>query len=288
MNSIVNYKNRGNFGRSNYRGNTSGKIILDLHKVYQFDSMSDYMSGSFTTEDVANYLNISSNCYDLNSGFDLIDNDIKERNEFIFWHPPYWDIVKFSGNVYGNEILKNDLSHIKDYYEFVKKLNFCLTKQFNTLEKGGRIAILMADVKKNKKLYSMLLDINKLGTTEQIIIKQQNNCMSDNKIYSNNNFIRIAHEYILILRKDNPLIIPFRITKTDFFDIRDSLKITWKDLVANVLENLNKKAYLNEIYNKIEGHKKCNSNKNWKEKIRQTLQENKIFYKIDRGLWGLK
>ncbi|HDF4163993.1 TPA: DNA modification methylase [Clostridioides difficile] len=287
MNSIVNYKDRGHFGKSNYRGNTSGKIILDLHKVYKFDEVSDYMSGSFTTKDVAKYLNISSNCYDLNSGFDLIDNDIKERNEFIFWHPPYWDIIKYSGNVYGNEILKNDLSHIKDYYEFIKKLNFCLTKQFNTLEKGGRIAILMADVKKNKKLYSMLLDINKIGTTEQIIIKQQNNCMSDNKIYSNNNFIRISHEYILVLRKDNPLIIPFSIVKSDYFDIRNSLKITWKDLVANVLESLDKKAYLNEIYAKIEGHKKCNSNKNWKEKIRQTLQENKIFYRIDRGLWGL-
>ncbi|HBG2405010.1 TPA: DNA modification methylase [Clostridioides difficile] len=287
MNSIVNYKDRGHFGKSNYRGNTSGKIILDLHKVYKFDEVSDYMSGSFTTKDVANYLNISSNCYDLNTGFDLIDDDIKERNEFIFWHPPYWDIIKYSGNVYGNEILKNDLSHIKDYYEFIKKLNFCLTKQFNTLEKGGRIAILMADAKKNKKLYSMLLDINKIGTTEQIIIKQQNNCMSDNKIYSNNNFIRISHEYILVLRKDNPLIIPFSIVKSDYFDIRNSLKITWKDLVANVLESLDKKAYLNEIYAKIEGHKKCNSNKNWKEKIRQTLQKNKIFHRIDRGLWSL-
>ncbi|EGT3815253.1 TPA: DNA modification methylase, partial [Clostridioides difficile] len=141
--------------------------------------------------------------------------------------------------------------------------------------------------KKNKKLYSMLLDINKLGTTEQIIIKQQNNCMSDNKIYSNNNFIKISHEYILILRKDNPLIIPFSIVKSDYFDIRNSLKITWKDLVANVMESLDKKAYLSDIYTKIEGHKKCDSNKNWKEKIRQTLQENKIFYKIDRGLWGL-
>ncbi|CCL32167.1 TPA: DNA modification methylase [Clostridioides difficile] len=287
MDSIVNYKDRGSFGKNDYRGNTSGKIILDLNKIYKFSKISDYMAGSFTTKDVADYLNISSNCYDLNNGFDLVEDEIKERNEFIFWHPPYWDIIKYSGNVYGTQILKNDLSHIKDYYEFMRKLNFCLTKQFNTLDNGGRIAILMADVKKNKKLYSMLLDINKIGTTEQIIIKQQNNCTSDNKIYSNNNFIKISHEYVLLLRKDNPLIVPFSITKTDVFDIRDSLKITWKDLVANVLESLNKKAYLSEIYSKIQGHKKCNSNKNWKEKIRQTLQENKIFYRIDKGVWGL-
>lgn len=91
MNTIVRYDERGNWGNNKYRGNASGKLLIDLHKVYKFDEVSDYMSGSFTTQDVAIDLNIKSNCYDLNSGFDLINNDIKERNEFIFWHPPYWD-----------------------------------------------------------------------------------------------------------------------------------------------------------------------------------------------------
>lgn len=49
------------------------------------------MAGSFTTKDVALDLNIQSNCYDLNSGFDLMTADIQERNDFIYWHPPYWD-----------------------------------------------------------------------------------------------------------------------------------------------------------------------------------------------------
>ena len=46
---------------------------LFIYKSYKFDEVSDYMSGSFTTQDVAIDLNIKSNCYDLNCGFDLID-----------------------------------------------------------------------------------------------------------------------------------------------------------------------------------------------------------------------
>lgn len=91
MESIVSYPERGEWGNNKYRGNATGKLLLDLHKVYKFEEISDYMAGSFTTKDVALDLNIQSNCYDLNSGFDLMTADIQERNDFIYWHPPYWD-----------------------------------------------------------------------------------------------------------------------------------------------------------------------------------------------------
>ena len=54
----------------------------------------DYMCGSNTTADAARTMGIVSHTYDLHSGFDLLHTDIKERPEFIFWHPPYWDIIK--------------------------------------------------------------------------------------------------------------------------------------------------------------------------------------------------
>nr|WP_033047145.1 DNA methyltransferase [Clostridium botulinum] len=288
MRSIVSYKERGNFGNNKYRGNATGKLLIDLHKVYKFSEISDYMSGSFTTRDVGKELNIKTHCYDLNNGFDLIEDDIKERNKFIYWHPPYWDIIKYSGFMYGNKPLKNDLSHIKDYKEFIRALNYCLSKQYASLKLGGRMAILMADVKKNKKLYSMLLDMNKLGTIEQIVIKEQLNCFSNNKQYSNENFIRIAHEYCLILRKDEPYLLSYMITKRGYMDLRNSLKITWKDLIASVLENLGGKATLENIYMQIQNHKKTQINKHWKEKVRQTLQIYKnVFINLNRGVWSL-
>lgn len=288
MNSIVSYENRGKWGNNQYRGNASGKLLIDLHEVYKFNQVADYMSGSFTTKDVGKDLNIVTNCYDLNIGFDLISNDIKERNEFIYWHPPYWDIIKYSGNMYGDKPLKNDLSHISDYEEFIKAINYCLAKQYTSLENGGRMAILMADVKKNKKLYSMLLDMNKLGTVEQIVIKKQHNCWSNTKKYINENFIRIAHEYCLILRKDNPLIMDYMVSKRGRMDLRDSINITWKDLIASSMEQLGGKTSLKELYNFIDGFKKTDNNKDWKAKIRQTLQiHTNLFSNVEKGVWKL-
>lgn len=288
MKSIVSYPERGNYGSNKYRGNATGKLLIDLHKVYKFQEISDYMSGSFTTKDVGKDLNINTNCYDLNIGFDLIEDDIKERNSFIYWHPPYWDIIKYSGVMYGDKALENDLSHIKDYREFIKAINYCLAKQYSSLKVGGRIVVLMADVKKNHKLYSMLLDMNKLGTLEQIIVKEQHNCVSDSKKYSNENFIRIAHEYALVLRKDEPLILDYMIPKFGKMDLRDSLNITWKDLVASMLENLGGNASLKTLYNCLEGYKKTNNNPNWKAKVRQVLQiYPNLFSNVDKGKWRL-
>lgn len=292
MNSIVSYKERGNFGQASYRGNATGKLIMDLQKVYKFKEISDYMAGSFTTADVGKELDIITNCYDLNGfrgeSYDLMNDEIKERNEFIYWHPPYWDIIKYSGYQYGDKPLENDLSHMKDYDNFIRAINYCLAKQFTSLENGGRMAILMADIKKKGKLYSMLLDMNKLGTLEQIVIKEQINCMSESKIYANNNFIRIAHEYCMILRKDFPLMLDFSITKKGKMDLRDCMNITWKDLIADVLEELGGKSNLDTIYKKLDGFKKAENNSHWKEKIRQTLQINpKIFKNVDRGIWCL-
>lgn len=288
MKSIVSYPERGNYGSNKYRGNATGKLLIDLHKVYKFQEISDYMSGSFTTRDVAKDLGIKSNCYDLNSGFDLVEDEIKERNNIIYWHPPYWDIIKYSGVMYGDKALKNDLSHIAGYREFIKAINYCLGKQFASLKLGGRIAILMADVKKDFKLYSMLLDMNKIGTVEQIIIKEQHNCVSNNRKYKNENFIRIAHEYCLILRKDEPLILDYMIPKFGKMDLRNSLNITWKDLVSSMLESLGGNASLTTLYNCLEGYKKSKNNQNWKAKIRQTLQIHpNLFINVDKGKWKL-
>lgn len=289
MNSIVSYPERGEWGNNKYRGNATGKLLIDLHKVYKFTHVSDYMAGSFTTKEVGNDIGIETSCYDLNSGFDLVTDEIPERNEFIYWHPPYWDIIKYSGFMYGDKPLKNDLSNIKEYSTFIRYINYCLAKQYATLDTGGRMAILMADIKKKKKLYSMLLDMNKLGTIEQIVIKKQHNCYSDNKNYSNNNFIRINHEYCLILRKDFPLLIDYKITKSSAMDLRDSLNVTWKDLLISIFEQYGNILSLSELYKYIDGYKKTDNNSNWKAKIRQTLQYYPdCFSNVEKGIWSIK
>lgn len=296
MKSIVSYPDRGQGGSNRYRGNCSPKLIEDLIDQFHIQNICDYMAGSFTTADAAKNKGITSCCYDLNHGFDLMTMDLPERSEFTFFHPPYWDIVTYSDNMYkADSVIKqygfdpriNDLSRAKTWEDFVKMQNFCVMKLFSGLETGGRLAILMGDIKKKGKLYSQICDIVKPGTMENIVIKAQHNCFSDKTEYSNRNFIPIVHEYLLILRKDVPLMINYTITKNGQTDIRDMRGASWRDVVREVLESIGGKAPLSEIYAAVEPFKKAKNNPHWKEKVRQTLQVYRDFKSTERGVWGL-
>ena len=297
LTSIVSYPERGEGGNNRYRGNCSPKLIEDLIGFFKPTEICDYMCGSGTTKAAADKCGIQSKLYDLHSGFDIMNSDIKERPEFIFWHPPYWDIIKYSDvmykasdvqNRYGYDPRKLDLSRIPNWEQFVEAMNYAMMKQFASLEKGGRMAVLMGDIKKRGKLYSMLAEIIKPGTLENIIIKAQHNCFSDNTQYSGS-FIPILHEYVMIVRKDTPLLVPVIVAKEIKADIRDMAGATWRDVVAAVLEECTEAVTLNYIYEQIEPHKKAQNNKHWREKIRQTLQINpNHFHHTDRGMWVLR
>ena len=297
LTSIVSYPERGEGGNNRYRGNCSPKLIEDLIGFFKPTEICDYMCGSGTTKAAADKCGIQSKLYDLHSGFDIMNSDIKERPEFIFWHPPYWDIIKYSDvmykasdvqNRYGYDPRKLDLSRIPNWEQFVEAMNYAMMKQFASLEKGGRMAVLMGDIKKRGKLYSMLAEIIKPGTLENIIIKAQHNCFSDNTQYSGS-FIPILHEYVMIVRKDTPLLVPVIVSKEIKADIRDMAGVTWRDVVAAVLEECTEAVTLTYIYEQIEPHKKAQNNKHWREKIRQTLQINpNHFHNTDRGMWVLR
>lgn len=296
MKSIVSYPDRGEGGRNSYRGNCAPKLIFDLHDQFQFQEISDYMCGSGTTEDAARQIGIPSHCYDLNRGFDLISMDIKERNSFIFWHPPYADMIQYAGSQYsaeeviakyGIDPMKSDLSQIKDWDEFVRAMNYCMMKQYASLEKGGRIAVLMGDMKRRGKLYSMLVDIAKPGTLENIIIKAQHNCWSDRQNYKGK-FIPIVHEYLMICRKDGELYIPVITTSHRSTDIRDIHSATWKDVVLETMRSIGSCCSLDDIYASLANHKRAKTNSNWQAKVRQTLQRYpNLFQHVQRGVWSL-
>lgn len=296
LTSIVSYPERGVGGNNQYRGNCSPKLIEDLVGFFKPTEICDYMCGSGTTKAAAEKMGIRSHLYDLHSGFDIMNCEIKERPEFIFWHPPYWDIIKYSDVMYkakdveeryGYDPRKFDLSRIQNWDQFVESMNYAMMKQFTALEKGGRMAVLMGDIKKKGKLYSMISEIIKPGTLENIIIKTQHNCFSDNVQYSGK-FIPILHEYVLIVRKDNPLIIPIIQVKKKDVDIRDMEGASWRDIVAAVLEQHDDAVSLESLYQEIEPYKKTKTNQWWKEKIRQTLQINpKYFLRTGRGMWKL-
>ena len=188
LTSIVSYPERGTGGNNRYRGNCSPKLIEDLIGFFRPAEICDYMCGSGTTQDAAHTMGIISHCYDLHSGFDLINCEIPERPEFVFWHPPYWDLITYSDvmykasevqSKYGYDPRQFDLSRIPKWEDFVRVMNYAMMKQFCALERGGRMAVLVGDIKKKGQLYSMIFELIKLGTLENVIIKAQHNCFSN-------------------------------------------------------------------------------------------------------------
>lgn len=296
LTSVVSYPERGQGGNNRYRGNCSPKLIEDLITHFRPHEVCDYMCGSNTTADAAHAMGIVSHTYDLHSGFDLLHTDIQERPEFIFWHPPYWDIIQYSDVMYrasdvqeryGYDPRLFDLSRIPTWEGFVQAMNYCMMKQFCALEQGGRMAVLVGDIKKKGRLFSMLFELTKPGVLENVIIKTQHNCMSDQRVYSGR-FIPIVHEYVLLLRKDAPLVVPMLMTYRITGDVRDMPGATWRDIIAGVLEECHGRASLEEIYQRVEGHKRAQSQQWWKEKVRQTLQINpQTFEHTGRGMWRL-
>lgn len=311
--SIVSYSENGRdkkYGSSSYRGNTDGGIVKDfldfceIKYKHPVESCSDYMSGSFTTRDVCLERGIKGTWTDLSCGFNMLLDScpIPDRPQTILWHPPYssmiqipyagsqWDDKEFIAK-YGYDPKPYDLGRM-DWDEFVKAMNYCMMKQFAALETGGRIGILMGDIRRKGVYKSMLLDIAKPGEVESIVIKKQNNTWSGSRTYGNGtlSFIPIEQEYFLILRKDSPYILDFSYVKKAVLDIRDSLSATWKDVVLSVLEKLKGNATLEMIYKEIEGFKKASQNTNWKAKVRQILQQLRdigLAKHISDGVWAV-
>lgn len=159
-----------------------------------------YLVGGGTGKDVAKSLNITNSLHlDLLTGWDALADEIPSGSDFVFSHPPYWDIIKYQYQ--RNSYHTNDLSNKMTYEEFIKKLNKVNAKIYCSLVKGGRHAILIGDVRKNGKYYSIIKDMDWYGELESHIIKAQHNCVSDNKTY-NGSFIPIKHEHLLVFRKD--------------------------------------------------------------------------------------
>lgn len=295
MLSIVSYPERGNYGNNRYRGNCSGKLIEDIIDQYRLEGLSDFMVGSGTTEDVIRSRGLRGDFADLNRGFDMLSMDIPERAENIFWHPPYHDMIQYSDSMYSSRqvesmfglsaetIAAHDLSRCRSWEEFIEAMNYCMMKQFSALEKGGRMFTLMGDMKRRGVLYSMLADCAKIGTLEQIIIKQQHNCVSDGRQYSGR-FVPIVHEYLMVTRKDSDLIIPVATTIRQQVDLRDCPSASWRDILLSVL-NEHGECSLEQLYGLMNGRAKTRTNQHWQEKIRQTLQNNKYFMRKSRGVY---
>lgn len=203
--SLVSYPQRCNaWGDGRYRGNCDGRLFLQLVQHYRPRCVADPMLGSGTTRDVIAGLNRHKTAdirywgSDLRLGFNLLTDDLPGTFDLVWIHPPYWDIIRYSNDL-------SDLSTIDNYVEFRAALRVCLQRCFASLNPGGRLAILVGDIRRNGSYTPLVRDVlnleGELGQLRSIIIKAQHNCRSDGTEYTRLEDPRILHEYCIVFKR---------------------------------------------------------------------------------------
>ncbi len=307
LTSFMAFPERGEGGKSTWRGNCSPKVIesvaryvMDSKKYYGKDisdfTLLDPMSGSGTSEQVAKRLGIRSVLYDLNpkpacgrGNWNALRDEVDESGDLIFFHPPYHNVIAYSGNMWGSPH-PDDLSRCATYGEFVEKLNYVIKKLYMALRKDGRLAVLVGDIRTKGQFHSMQNDMMKIGKYESFLVKAQFNCASDTKRYAKP-FIPVVTEYLLLFQKEAVFLVPFSKTLSSVFDIRkkDDPSLTWHHLIRMTMESIGGKARLTDLYSLLEEHPKAKKNEHFRERIRATIYEHKDQYlSCERGEYHLR
>lgn len=296
LTSFLAFPERGEGGSSTWRGNCSPEVVsavlkyvLDTKRYYGKDisqfTLLDPMSGSGTSKAVADRYGITSVLYDLNpapsagvGSWNALKNDVEDSADLIFFHPPYHDIIQYSGNMWGKPH-PDDLSRCENYNDFLEKLNLCIRKFYMALRKDGRLAVLVGDIRSKGKFYSIQHDMMRMGEFESFLVKGQFNCVSDGRRYEKP-FIPIVTEYMLLLHKKDVFMVPFHYSQNSCFSVAetDLTALTWHHLIRMTFEAAGGRMSLVELYAKLQNHPKAKKNEHFKERIRATIYEHKDQY----------
>jgi len=291
QNSVVSFPNRGPWGRSDFRGNTSGHVVygfLERWHRNREELFVDPAEGSGTSRDVAASMSIRYAGFDLQQGFNLLKDDLLnvlgEEAATCFFHPPYHTMITYSSH-------PDDLSQCKDVDEFLEKTLLATMNIYRALKRGGYYAILMGNMRKSGEFYPLasMLELNCPGTLKEEIIKVQNNVtsMRGGKWSGANGFVPIMHEKLLVWQKSG-YMMALDVAIVSGINRVNMSNVTWRNLVAHTLRSRGKIATLQELYEAIEGTDKAKANPHWQEKVRQTVGQNPEFQRIAVGQYELK
>lgn len=289
-NSVCSYPARGSYGDNKYRGNCTGYIIKDFFETYMKDQnglAADPSVGSGTSEDVAKELGIRFKGTDLNRGFNLLCDDFKtflgEESHIVWWHPPYWNMITYSGDQWG-DAHPWDMSRLP-LNEFVEALHLAMMNIHDSLEKGGHYGVLMGNLRRNGQYFNLSSLVERVspGTLVDEIIKIQHNCVSDKRQYAGS-IVRIAHEKLLVFRKGNDASIHFLAVAERRSE--NMVASTWKTVIRRILQR-GQVMHLSEIYESVEKYANTRSNIHWKAKVRQVLQDAKYFARVEPGVFRI-
>ena len=144
-----------------------------------------------------------SRSYNINSALKKIN---KKSVQFIIYHPPYWDIIKFSKD-------KNDLSNTKNLDDFLKSFSEIIDNTTKYLDKNRYLAVVIGDKYSKGELvplgfHCMNLFLEKGFLLKSIIVKNFGETKGKNGTQGiwryralNADFYVFKHEYIFVFKK---------------------------------------------------------------------------------------
>jgi hypothetical protein len=118
-------------------------------------------------------------------------------------HPPYHNIVVYSGNVWGRGPHPDDLSRCASEDEFLDKLTIALKNQRHSMRAGGYHGAIIGDVRKGGAYSSYQVNLIVRMPRQElltVLIKEQHNVASNGKDYPLR-LPRIMHEYVIIWQR---------------------------------------------------------------------------------------
>ncbi len=160
------------------------------------------MVGGGTSVEVAREMGIEAHGLDLHSGFNILKKRIIEAvgrpSDLVLSHPPYHNIVVYSGEVWGREG-HPDLSRCATEDEFLDELAIALKNQRHATRPGGYYEAIIGDMRRGGVYSRYQADlITRMPKTElqAVLIKQQHNVASNGRDYPLR-LPRIMHEYVV-------------------------------------------------------------------------------------------
>lgn len=298
--SVISHPERGEGGKSSYRGNAGANFMQDVilfgvenTRMQAKDFLfCDANEGGGTSRDVAKRIGCQYVGLDLMNGNDFTKDSIltalPRPAEMVFTHPPYAEMIAYSGSQWGNKMLDNDLSNPNLSKEaFLEKSQVMLLNQRDAAREGGLYATLIGDMRKQGKFWSFQADYQMMMPKSELIsvaIKMQHNCVSNGKSYGGS-FVPIMHEYLLIWKKAQKSL--FAIGLETAKDIQGKVAATWRSVIRMALMKLGGQATLSRIYDevsKVAGDLMA-KNAHWEAKVRQQLQLH--FTNVQRGIWAV-
>ena len=292
--SMMSFPERGHWGKSSWRGNCSGHVYKELFERLRPAVFIDPMVGSGTSVEVAKEMGIEAYGLDLHQGFNALRDSIVQAvgkpGDLCLSHPPYGGMIIYSGRVWG-EAHPDDLSRCETDDEFHAKMQMVLLNQREATLPGGYYGTIIGDWRRKGTYTSYQAECIARMPKEElaaVLIKAQHNCQSDQRSYSNMKLPFILHEYILLWQKKSlpVLVLLGTLAKQQY----NRLSSTWKNVVKSTMVQLGGQASLDILYDAVAktAPDKLASNTAWREKIRQTLNQNPDqFAPVGRRVWRI-